>query len=325
MNLKRTLLLIGLSLVTSVASPAIAQDFPSKAIDFIVPYPPGGGTDTAARVLADAMEKILGSQVVVLNQPGASGNIGSSAAAKAAADGYTIVMLPQNNAASNLYLYKNPGYHPIDDLDPVSLIATVPVMLVVRPSLPVNSVEELIALAKSEPGKLNYASSSIGGSPHMAMELLRIEAGLDMVHLPYPGSAPAKTALLGGHVDLMFDNIPSVLPQVESGLLRSLGVSGSSRSPAAPDVPTVAEAGLPGFELQGWYGVFVPEGTPADRIEKLNSVLDEALAQPDVKKNLENLGYEIVGGPVETLAKRQADDMEKFKEIIESTGMSVED
>src|SRR5438034_5972010 len=247
-----------------VAAPvALGQvAYPTKPVRLVVPFPAGGTTDLLARAAAQKLSEAWGQQVIVDNRPGAAGNIGAELVAKAAPDGYTLLMGTVGTHAINASLYAKMPYDHVKDFAPVILVAGVPNVLVVNPSLPVHSVQELIAYAKANPGKLNFASSGSGTSIHLSGELFKVMTGVQMTHVPYKGSAPALQDLLGGQVQLMFDNLPPSLPQIKAGRLRALAVTSATRAPALPDVPTVAEAGLPGFEASSWFGVLAPAGTP---------------------------------------------------------------
>ena len=309
-----------LAVLSLLAAPAVstAQEFPSKPITIVVPFPPGGGTDVAARVLGEAMSATLGQPVIVVNRAGAGGNIGAASVAKAAPDGYTIVMATQGTHGSNASLYKSMPYDTIADFAPITLVASTPLILVTNSKSQATTVRELIALAKTKPGALNYGSSSVGGSPHLAMELFKSMTGIQMVHIPYQGSAPARSALLAGDIQVMFDNVPSSLPVVRDGRFRALGVSGRERSGAAPDVPTVAEAGVPGFEISAWYGLLAPANTPPAVVRKLNAAAVTALRSKEVADKLRDLGYDPVGNSPEQFAAQIRTDVQKYRQLVEN-------
>src|SRR4029453_1006317 len=253
---------------------------PPKPVRVVVPFPAGGTTDILARAAAQKLSETWGQQAIVDNRPGAGGNIGAELVAKSAPDGYTLLMGTVGTHAINASLYPKMPYDHVKDFAPVILVAGVPNVLVVHPSLPVNSVQELIAYAKANPGKLNFASSGNGTSIHLSGELFKVMTGVQMTHVPYKGSAPALQDLIGGQVQLMFDNLPPSPPQIKAGKLRALGVTSAARAPALPDLPTIAESGLPGFEASSWFGVLVPAGTPPSIVTKLNAEIAKWLPAP---------------------------------------------
>jgi tripartite-type tricarboxylate transporter receptor subunit TctC len=291
-----------------------AQDYPSKAVRFLVGFAPGGGTDTLSRLIAPHLNTLWGQPVVVENRPGADGSIATELAARAAPDGHTIVMV--TNAHTITPFQRKLGYDPVKDFAPVTLVASTPNLLLVHPSLPVRTLKELIALAKRRPGELSFGSSGTGTSPYLAMELLKQMAGIDMVHVPYKGSGPAVLALVGGHLQLMFGSITSTLPHVQANRLRAIAVSSSSRLPAAADVPTVAESGLPGFEARTWYGVLAPARTPTEIVRKIGSDIAAVLRQPDVVGFLGKSGFDAVGNSPEEFLSIIRSDMEKWGKVI---------
>ncbi len=260
--------------------------YPSKPIRFIVPFPPGGGNDTIARLVGQQMAASLGQQVSIDNRPGAAGALGAQLAANSPADGYTIFLAGVGSHGLNPNLAKKPLYDPVKDFDAISLIASAPLLVVVHPSLPVKSVKELIALAKAKPGVINYASNGTGGSSHMAIELFDMMAGTRMTHIPYKGLAPALTELMAGEVQVMFSSAVAMLPQIKAGRLRAIAMTGNTRSPAIPDIPTVAEAGLKGYETGSWYGVVAPAGTPKYAIDRLSAEVIRITKSPQVNDRL---------------------------------------
>lgn len=287
-----------LAAVTLSMTPVDADaqaDYPNKPIRFVVPAATGGPTEITARLIGQKMQETLGQPVIIDARPGAGGNLGADLVAKAAPDGYTILMATIGTHAVNQTLYKKLPFDPTRDFAPVSQVVQYPLILVVNPKLPVNNVRELIAYAKKNPGKLNRASGGSGTSMHLSGELFRAQAGIDMPHIPYKGSAPALTDLIGGQVDLMFDSMITALPQVQSGKLRALAVTGGKRSPAVPEIPTVAESGLPGYSAVGWIGVIAPAGTPQPVIAKLNDAIVKALNNPEVRATLIAQAAESVG------------------------------
>ena len=280
---------------------APAQDYPRKPVRMIVPYPPGGPTDILGRIVAQNLSERLGQQVVVENKPGASGMIGADLVAKAPPDGYTLLANASIHVI-NPSLYKNATYDALKDFAPVSLIAEVPLVLVVAPGLEVKSVKELIALAKSKSGKLNFASSGNAAAPHLAGEAFKIAAGVDMQHVPYKGSGPALTDLMGGQVQLMFDSLPSSISHVKSGKLRAIAVTTAKRSSALPSVPTIAESGVPGFDISTWYGIWAPAGTPTEIVSKLSGEIAKIVKLADVRERLGGLGAEPAGNSPDEFA-----------------------
>ena len=303
---------------------AQAQDYPTKPIRVVVPFPAGGATDILARAAAQKMTEAWGQSVVVDNRPGAGGNIGSELVAKAAPDGYTLEMGTVGTHAINPSLYAKMPYDHVKDFAPVILVAGVPNVLVVNPAVPANSVQELIAYAKANPGKLNFASSGSGTSIHLSGELFKVMAGVQMTHIPYKGSAPALQDLLGGQVQLMFDNLPPSLPQIKAGKLRALGVTSAARAPALPDVPTIAESGLPGFEASSWFGLLAPAGTPPAIIAKINAEIGKWLATPEAREKLLAAGANAAGGTPEDFARHIAAETAKWAKVVKESGAKVD-
>lgn len=288
---------LAIALGLSIAAPAgaLAQEpFPSKPIRLVVGYSPGGTTDIIARIIGKQLTKSLHQAVVVENRPGAGGNIGGDVVAKAAPDGYTLMLGTAGTMAVNPWIYKNMQFDTVKDFAPVSLIATLPNLMVVNPKVPAKNVQEFVAWAKKQPpGKVFFASSGTGNTPHLTAELFNQTTGLNMVHVPYKGSGAALTDLVGGKgVQVMFDNMPSAIGFARSGSLRALAVTSPKRVQSAPDIPTVAESGYPGFQVVTWFGLFAPAGTPAAIVDKLNHAVADAVADPDVHKQLVNLGAE---------------------------------
>ena len=289
----------------------------------IIPYPPGGPTDILGRIVAQNLTEKLGQQVVVENKPGASGMIGADLVAKAPPDGYTLLANASIHVI-NPSLYKNPTYDAIKDFTPVSLIADVPLVLVVAPELPVKSVKDLIALAKSSSGKLNFASSGNAAAPHLAGEAFKIATGVDMQHVPYKGSGPALTDLMGGQVQLMFDSLPSSISHVKSGKLRAIAVTTAKRSSALPNVPTIAESGVPGFDISTWYGIWAPAGTPKEIVSKLSGEIAKIVKIPDVRERLAGLGAEPVGNSPDEFAAYCRSELAKWAKIVKASGATVD-
>ncbi|MGQ3074010.1 MAG: Bug family tripartite tricarboxylate transporter substrate binding protein [Ferrovibrionaceae bacterium] len=301
-----------------------AQTYPTRAITLIVPFPAGGTTDILGRFVGQALSAAWNQPVVVENRGGAGGNIGAAAVAKAAPDGYTLLVGTVGTHAINASLYTKMPYDTLKDFAPVTQIASVPNMLVVTPSLPVGSVTELIAYAKANPGKLNMASSGNGTSIHLSGELFKVMTGVDMVHVPYKGSAPALNDLMGGQVQLMFDNMPSALPQVKGGTLKALAVTTATRSPAMPDLPTVAEAGVPGFEASSWFGVFAPAGTPKEIVAKLQTEIARILKSPEMTERLAQQGAVAVGNTPDEFGAYVQSELVKWAGVVKASGARVD-
>jgi tripartite-type tricarboxylate transporter receptor subunit TctC len=305
-------------------SPAMSQDYPTRPITLIVPYAAGGGNDVMARTVADKMSRTLGQQVVVENKPGAGGNIATRQAAKAPPDGYTLVIGGTGTLAVNPTLYAHAGYDPRKDFAPIGLIGSSALIVVVHPSLPAHTIGELIELAKREPGKLNYASAGVGSGIHLGWILFELTAGVQLTHVPYRGTGPALTDLLGGHVAMYMSSMPSAIGIVRDGKVRALAVTGLQRSPVFPDVPTVAEAALPGFEVVLKYGIAAPAGTPKPIIDKLNAALREALAQPDTIERMGKEGTEpLPSSPGEYAADIDREET-KWSAVVKKSGAKVE-
>ncbi len=304
-------------------SATFAEDYPSKPIRIIVPYPPGGFNDTLARTLGQKLTDKWKQPVIVDNRPGGGGTIGTSLAAKSAPDGYTLLIVSFAFAV-NPALYASLPYDTDKDFAPIVLAASTPNLLVANPELPVKSVKELIALARSKPGNLNYASAGNGSSNHLSMELFKSLTGIDIVHVPYKGSAPAVTDLIGGHIDLMFDNVPNVLQQVKAGKLRALAVSSKERSPFIEGLPTVAESGVPGFDVSVWFGVVAPAGTPQPAIAKLNAELNSILKLAEVKQAFNNQGVQPAGGTPGAFSSFLAAQRAKWAKVVKDSGTKAE-
>jgi tripartite-type tricarboxylate transporter receptor subunit TctC len=326
MHLKASLarLFVAAMALGLAADGAQAQTYPSKPIRMVVPFTPGGTTDILARTVGQKMGEAWGQPVVVDNRPGAGGNIGSELVAKSAPDGYTLLMGTISTHAINASLYKRLPFDPTRDFAPVSRVGTLPNILIVHPSVPVKSVKELIELAKSKPGDLNFASSGVGTSLHLSGELFNSMAGVKLVHVPYKGSSPALADLLGGQVKIMFDNLPTALPHVKAGKLRPLAVTGTKRAAVLPEVPTVIESGLPGFEVTSWFAVFAPAKTAKDIITKLNGEIVKILNSADVKEKLTQLGVDAAPTTPEELAAFAKAETEKWGKVGKATGASAD-
>ena len=322
----RRTLLASLAVAAAGALPlgALAQNFPTKPITIIVPFSAGGTTDILARIVGQGLTTELGQSVVVDNKPGAGGNIGGSLAAKAAADGYTLFMGTVGTHAINQSLYKKMPFDPVKDFAPLSRVATVPNLLVAHPSQPFKTVKEMIAYAKANPGKITYGSPGSGASPHVSGELFKSMTGTDLLHIPYKGSAPAMTDLLGGQTSVMFDNMPSAIQHVRSGKLRPIAVTTAKRSPELPDVPTIAEAGVPGYEATSWFGMFAPAGTPKPVLDKLHAALIKVLNQADVKKKIAEQGGDVVAETPEQFAAFIKAETAKWGKVVKDSGATVD-
>ena len=328
MTKRQTLALMACALASATLPAAHAQapaaSWPSKPIRWVVPFPPGGAMDAIARTLGEKAGKTLGQPFVIENKPGAGGNIGADFVAKQPGDGYTL-MITSIGMATNKPLYGKLSYDPIKDFAPVSLLAVVPNVLVTNATQPdVKTAKDVIAAARKTPGKLTYASAGNGTSIHLAGEVFTSLAQVDMLHVPYKGSGPAVSDLLGGQVNYMFDSITSARPHIESGKLRALGVTTAKRSKTLPNVPTLAEAGLPGYEVSPWFAVFMPAATPKDIVAKVNTALLEAMKDPDVVKRFETIGAEPVGSTPEEMAQHLARESERWTKLIQERGIKLD-
>ena len=304
---------------------ASAQSYPTKPIRLVVPYPAGGPLDIMARAIGQKLTEAWKQPVVVDNRAGAGGNIGADFVAKSAPDGYTLLMGAVATHAINPSLYSKIPYDPVKDFAPVALVAQVPNILVVNPAVPAKTVRELIDLARAKPGSLNFGSGSTGSTGHLAGELFNTMAGVKMVHIPYKGAAPATADLLGGQVQLMFDNLASALPNVKAGKLRALAVTTLTRSPAMPDLPTIAESGLPGFDLTTWFGLLVPAGTPPEIVARLNAEIVRALDAKDMRERLEKMGAEpLSNNTPEHFAAFIRTEAAKYAKVVKDSGARVD-
>jgi tripartite-type tricarboxylate transporter receptor subunit TctC len=303
-----------------LALPVAAQSYPTRAVRLVVPSSPGGGTDISARILAPQLTQFFGQQVVVENRPGAGTMIGGEAVARAAPDGYTLLM-GISTLAINPAMYRKVPYDALKDLAPISQAVSLSNVLVVHPSLPAKSVKEFVALVKPRPGQINFASAGVGTSPHLSMELFLVMTGLKMLHVPYKGSGPGVTDLIAGHVPAMMPNMLSAQPHIKSGRLRALGVTGSKRAPGADDIPTIAEAGVPGYEAVQWYGVLAPAGTPRDIISKLHTGVVRALQNPEVRQRLLNDGAEPIGSSPDEFAAYLRSETAKWAKVTQAAGI----
>ena len=320
-----TRLLLGALLamcVAVVAPESVAQSYPVRPIRLVVPFGAGGGTDNLARIVEPFVSKALGQPLVIENRPGGGSVIGMDAVAKAPGDGYTLVMT-DTSIAVNPSLKPLP-YDTLKDFEPVSLMATAPVILVAHPKVPAKTLQEFVKLAREQPGKFNYASGGNGASTHLGGELLKLVAGIDILHVPYKGTGPAMNDLIGGHVDVMFSGISSARPFMESGALRALAVTGEARNSAVPEVPTFAEAGLAGVTASTYWGVLAPKGTPKDIIERVNAEFAKAMRDPDIVARVDQLGYlPIAGGPAD-YADNLRSEIKKWSEVVTRANIKAE-
>jgi tripartite-type tricarboxylate transporter receptor subunit TctC len=316
--------LFALALAFALPLAAAAQAFPSRGIRLICPFPPAGAVDIASRSTANELSKIFGHPVTVDNKPGAGGNLGGAEAARAAPDGYTIFMTTSGIQSINPALYAAMPFDPNKDLTPVAPLVSLNNVLVLHPSVPAKSVKEVIALAKSQPGKLSYASSGFGTSIHMSGAMFTQFTGTDLLHVPYKGSGPAVTDLLAGQVNMMFDNIPSSLPHIKAGKLRALATTGAKRDPTLPDLPTMAEAGVQGYESGVWFGLMAPAGTPRDIVARLNAAAVQATRAPEFVKRMTDLGYSIIAGTPEEMAAMNKTDIARWTPIVKASGAKVD-
>ena len=319
MRLLRTTLLLTLALVTLAAQAA----YPDKPIKVVLGFAAGGGSDILLRKIAPAIGDALGQTLIVENQPGAGGNLAMAAVAHAAPDGYMLLM-GSPGLATNSSLYANLGFDPLKDFTPVALVGSVQNVLLVRRDLPVSSVAELIAYAKKNPGKLNYASPGVGTSLHLAAELFKVNTRVQMVHVPYKGGAQALNDLMGGQVDLMFNVLPSAMPQIKAGNVKALAVTGAQRAATLPDLPTMIEAGVPGYTAVTWNGIVAPAGTPKEIVNKLNEAIVRVLRTPEMQHNLAEIGQDVLVGTPEQFGALIREETAKWKRTIEAAGIKAQ-
>ncbi len=328
MQSKRSFAAISLAalLLSAALAPsgALAQPYPSKPIRLVVPYAPGGGTDIISRAVANELSKTLGQAVNVDNRPGAGGNLGAELVARSAPDGYTLLTSASSLHGITPFLYKKLAYDPNKDLVPIIVLAGFANVLVVNPAVPAHSVKDVIALAKADPGKLSCASSGSGSTIHMSCEMFKHMLGVQITHVPYKGSGPALTDLMGGQVNIMFDNIPSSISHIRAGKLRALATTGPKRASTLPDLPTIAETGVAGYESTAWFGLVAPAGTPRDIIMRLNAEGQKAVKSPEFVKRMTDLGYEIVGGTPEQMASMIQDEYKRWGPIVKASGAQVD-
>lgn len=313
---------IGLGLLIAAGS-SLAQTFPTKPVRFVVPFAAGGSTDTLARAIGVRLPEYLGQQVVIDNRTGANGDIGMSLVAKAAPDGYTIVLGYVANLGIGPSLYKMP-YDPVKDFAPITQVAGASNIIVAHPSVPAKNLKEFITYARANPGAVNFATSGVASVGHLTGEYLNDRAGMKMVHVPYKGSGQAISDLVGGHVKMMISGMASTLPHVKTGKLRALAVTGLQRSDAAPDVPTIAESGFPNFEARSWFGVLAPANTPKPIITRLHADIVKALQQPDVKQRLTAIGFDIVGSTPEEFGAYIKSEIKKWEKVVKASGAKPE-
>lgn len=315
---------VALCLAAGCTATLAQAAYPSKPVRLIVPYPAGGTTDIIARLTAHQLTERLKQPFVVENRAGASGAIGAQAVAQSAPDGYTLVMGTASSHGINSAVQKSLPYDAVKDFAPVTVVASTPNIIIANNNVPVKTLADLLALAKAQPGKINFGSTSPGGSPHMSAELLKMMTGTDMMHVPYKGAAPMLSDLLGGQVQIGFDNLPSSIAFVRSGKARALAVTTAQRWPGAPDIPTVAESGVPGYEVSGWFGLLAPAGTPKEVLHRLQAAVAEAVRTPEVAKQLRDLGAEPVANSPEAFAKDIGNDVRKWRDVVKTTGVKLE-
>ena len=319
-----TAVLFAMAAAACLGSAQAQNTYPSRPVRIIVPFPPGGATDIVARAVGERLQASLGQPFIVDNKAGASGNIGMGEAVRAPADGYTLVLGAPQTLTINPQIFSNLPFDPQKELAPIVVVASVPNVLIVTSKLPVKTPQELIAYAKQNPGKLNYGSSSIGGTPHLSAEMFKAMTDTSIVHVPYKGSAPALQDLVGGQIEMMFDNLPAALPQIRAGNLRALAVTTMKRSSSTPDLPTLDEAGVKGFDSQGWFALLAPAGTPQPILEKLNAAVVAALATPEFRQRLETVGAEPVGGSIDDFKQRIRQETERWGKVIKFANIRVE-
>ncbi len=315
-------LLKAAGLVLALTSAVAAQDYPTKPVRLIIPFPPGGSNDVVGRLIAAKLSDRLGKQVVVDNRGGAGGVIGTEITANAPHDGYTIQIISLAHAV-NPWLYKLP-YDPIKSFAPISILASGPNVLAVNPSFPVNSVKELVALAKQKPGEIQYASAGVGSFQHLGGELFKLDAKVNMLHVPFKGGGPAMIDVIGGHTKLLFSSLVQTTPHIRSGKLKALGTGGAKRNPVLPDVPTIAEAGVPGYEAVNWWGLVAPAGTPAPIIARLHKAVQEVQDAPDVQKQFSSEGAEIVRMGSAEFGAYIENEMKKWQRVVKEGGIKAE-
>jgi tripartite-type tricarboxylate transporter receptor subunit TctC len=321
----RRFICVWIASLVALAGPAAAQEpYPNRTVRWVVPFPAGGPTDTLSRILVARLAEIWGQSVVVENKGGASGAIGTDFVAKAQPDGYTLMLGTQSTNASNMLFFPNLPYDPIKDFQPLTLIGTACMALVIAPSVPANTPKELVEWIKTQPGGVSYASAAPGSSQHVAAELMVKRAGIQATHVPYRGSSAAMPDLMSGRVAFMFDNLPSALPAAKAGKVKTLAQTCATRSPSAPDLPTMEESGFPDFAIEGWYGIFAPARTPKPIVDKLSADINKVLREPESMERWKTLGFDPIGTTPEAFAERQKADLAYWKRMIDYTGIKVE-
>jgi tripartite-type tricarboxylate transporter receptor subunit TctC len=312
------------SVMLAFGGQVFAQNYPNRPIKLIIPFPPGGATDIVGRAMAERLQIALGQPIIVENKAGASGNIGIGEATRAAPDGYTLVIGSPQTLTINHQIIKSTPFNPQKDLAPIVVIASVPNVLLVNNKLPVKNAKELIAFAKANPGKLSGGSSSIGGSPHLALESMKATYGLDIVHVPYKGSAPALQDLIGGQISMMFDNLPAALQLINGGQVRALGVTTLKRTASAPEIPTLDESGMKGFDSQGWFALLAPAGTPAPILDRINVEANRIISTPEFRERMTKVGADTVGGSIDEFRARIKSETERWGKVIEAANIKAE-
>ena len=324
MKLSTMFVIAGAIVTLAGASPAaFSQTYPAKPVRVIIPFPPGQATDVIGRVVSQKLAEVLGKGFVVENKAGANGIIGIESAVQSAPDGYTLLVTASGSLVINPSVYKKLSYEPLKDLAPIALLGLVPLVVVAHPSLPATSIQQLVTAAKAKPGALSYASSGPGSAQHLAMELLKWRTGMDILHVPYKGSAPAVADLIAGHVKVMFDNLASSWPYVKQGTLRALGVTGPQRDPLAPDVPAIAET-LPGYDATSWAGLLAPAKTPPAIVAKISASVQRAIKMLDVAEKFKTQGATPVGDTADHFAKYLKEDIEKWRAVVQKAGVKID-
>ena len=320
-------LCLGLMALLALPAATVAQSaapYPSKPIRLIVPYAPGGATDIIGRAAAQELTRLMGQSVTVENRPGAGGNVGAEAVARSAADGYTLLVSPSSLHGITPFLFSKLSYDPNKDLAPIIVLGSFANVLVVNPEIKATTVSELVSLIRAQPGKFSFASSGNGTTIHLSGEMFRTMQNLDIAHVPYKGSGPALTDLIGGQVQLMFDNIPSAISQIRAGRLRALATTGPTRSAALPELPTMIEAGLPNYVATAWFGLVAPAGTPKELIARLNAEGQRVAKSPEFIKRMNDLGYDIVGGTSEQMAAMIQDEIKRWGPLVKAAGAKID-